>query len=438
MPITAPPTITALPTPPDPNDRSTFNSRAYPWSVAQQTFGTEVGSVATNVYNNALEAQDQAGIATAKAAEAAGSAAEALAQASGTVATGSAKDWATKVDAEVVAGQGFGAKKYADDAALSAAAAAASALEAAGLVEKYQGALAADPTLDKDGNPLTAGDWYINTTTGYIRVYNGSAWVQGISVVAGVSSLNGLVGDLTGFVTETGAQALSNKTLTDPKLLLGGTNGTEGQVPISQGAGLPPVWGDIDSTLKTGDILLTAGTLTAPDWLPANGTIYLQSSYQALFATVGLLVDPRPPWTQRTSSFGTTTIYGVTYGNDLYVAVGASGQLATSPDGINWTQRTSSFGTTIIFGVTYGNGLFVAVGDSGQLATSPDGINWTQRASSFGTTTIYEVTYGNGLYVAVGNSGQLATLSLTYDRATQFITPIVENVGVGVRAYVKT
>lgn len=53
---TAPPSITALPTPPDPNDRATFNTRAYPWSVAQQTLATEVGAVATNVFDNATEA----------------------------------------------------------------------------------------------------------------------------------------------------------------------------------------------------------------------------------------------------------------------------------------------------------------------------------------------------------------------------------------------
>ena len=33
----------------------------------------------------------------------------------------------------------------------------------------------------------------------------------------------------------------------------------------------------------------------------------------------------------------------------LWVAAGASGMLATSPDGINWTQRTSSFGTKYIY-----------------------------------------------------------------------------------------
>ena len=327
MPITAPPTITALPTPPDPNDRSTFNSRAYPWSVAQQTFGTEVGSVATNVYNNALEAQDQAGIATTKADEASASAAL-------------AKDWATKTNAEVVAGQGYGAKKYADDAALSAAAAAASALEAAGLVEKYQGALAADPTLDKDGNPLAAGDWYINTTTGFVRAYNGSAWVQGISAVAGVSSLNGLTGDLTGFVTETGAQTLTNKTLVDPKLLLGGTNGTAGQVPISQGAGLPPVWGSVES-FAVGDVIVSSRPLTAPEWLLGDDGVYLQSAYPDLFAVLGLRAgySAGAAWTARSSGFGTSIIYGVTYGNGLFVAVGDSGKLATTPIGYDPTTQ---------------------------------------------------------------------------------------------------
>ena len=235
--------ITPLPPAPEPSDtQAQFNTKAFALVAALDQFVTETNATALAVDADAATATAQAGIATTKAAESSGSAAEALAQASGTVATGSAKDWATKTSAEVVAGQGFGAKKYADDAALSAAAAAASALEAAGLVESYQGALAADPALDKEGNPLAAGDWYINTVSGFVRAYNGTAWVQGISVVAGVSSLNGLVGDLTGFVTETGAQSLSNKTLIDPIITLGGTNGTAGQVPVSQGAGLPPVW----------------------------------------------------------------------------------------------------------------------------------------------------------------------------------------------------
>lgn len=90
---TIPPPITALPSPPDPNDRSTFNARAYPWSVAQQTLATEVAAVAANVKGNADEAVAAAGVAGSKAAEAfasqvaaAASAASAL-NAPGTTAT---------------------------------------------------------------------------------------------------------------------------------------------------------------------------------------------------------------------------------------------------------------------------------------------------------------------------------------------------------------
>lgn len=70
MPITAPPTITALPTPPDPGDRGTFNARAYPWSVALTPWATQVSAVATNVYDNATEASTAATAAAAQASAA--------------------------------------------------------------------------------------------------------------------------------------------------------------------------------------------------------------------------------------------------------------------------------------------------------------------------------------------------------------------------------
>ena len=67
---TAPPSITALPSAPDPNNRSTFNSLAYPWSAALPTFGTEVSAVATNVYANAVDAYNSATTATTQASTA--------------------------------------------------------------------------------------------------------------------------------------------------------------------------------------------------------------------------------------------------------------------------------------------------------------------------------------------------------------------------------
>lgn len=52
-----------------------------------------------------------------------------------------------------------------------------------------------------------------------------------------------------GDVTLTGTQTLTNKTIVDPILTLGAGQGTAGQVPVSQGAGLPPVWGTVGAEI---------------------------------------------------------------------------------------------------------------------------------------------------------------------------------------------
>lgn len=60
-----------------------------------------------------------------------------------------------------------------------------------------------------------------------------------------VYSVNGMTGDVTGIATQAGAETLTNKTVVDPVVTLGGSQGEAGQVPVSQGAGLPPVWGGV-------------------------------------------------------------------------------------------------------------------------------------------------------------------------------------------------
>ena len=53
-------------------------------------------------------------------------------------------------------------------------------------------------------------------------------------------------------------QNLSNKTLVDPIITLSSTQGAAGEIPVSQGAGLPPVWGTIQGginyTKSTSDV----------------------------------------------------------------------------------------------------------------------------------------------------------------------------------------
>ena len=99
-------------------------------------------------------------------------------------------------------------------------------------------------------------------------------------------------------------------------------------------------------------------------------------------------------WDNRTS--GTSNfLYGITYGNNTFVAVGHYETILTSSDGTTWTSRTSgrtnSSGwtyTDYLEGITYGNSIFVTVGrgedGSGTIMTSSDGITWTSRTS--GTT----------------------------------------------------
>lgn len=174
-----------------------------------------------------------------------------------------------------------------------------------------------------------------------------------------------------------------------------------------------------------------------------SGTIYDLAYGNGLFVAVGAggqlttSSDGGVTWTARTSSFGATNIYTVTYGNGTFVAAGDSGKLATSPDGITWTQRTSGFGSSLIDGSGYGNGLFVIVGLGGLLSTSPDGITWTSRTSSFGASNINCVEYGNGLYVA-GGDGKIATSTdgITWTQRTSPFSGVVTDIAYGNNLYV--
>ena len=68
---------------------------------------------------------------------------------------------------------GYSALHYAAKAAASATAAEA-AQEA--IDGTYLGALASDPTVDGNGDAVTVGDWYFNTTVSKPKIYDGSAW----------------------------------------------------------------------------------------------------------------------------------------------------------------------------------------------------------------------------------------------------------------------
>ena len=166
--------------------------------------------------------------------------------------------------------------------------------------------------------------------------------------------------------------------------------------------------------------------------------IYASILLLLCFATV---LFSQVTWTSRTS--GTTKILmDVTYGNNLYVAVGDSGTILTSPNGITWTSRVS--GTTDeIHRVKYYNSQYFAGGDisasgtNGILLKSSDGITWTNRLST-PTYSISDIAFGNNLYVTVGGGGAILTSpdAITWTSRTSGITTVIYAVTYGNNLFV--
>ena len=170
MALTPVPTIDpALPIPPNPaDDEAVFDAKAYAWSEALPGFGSDVKAIGDATYANAQWAETKASEAATSASDA--STSETNAGDSASAAAGSAS--------------------AANDSAVNALASevAASKLNL--------GDFPSPPTTDNQGQPLRINANYYDTTLGKIRSWSGSAWADGISAVAGVSSFNGQTGDI--------------------------------------------------------------------------------------------------------------------------------------------------------------------------------------------------------------------------------------------------
>jgi hypothetical protein len=89
------------------------------------------------------------------------------------------------------------------EAAQTAAEAAQAAAEAAldNFEDIYLGAKSSDPTVDNDGDPLTAGDLYFNTVSNNLKVYTGSAWADAALTAADFLTVANNLSDLANAAT---------------------------------------------------------------------------------------------------------------------------------------------------------------------------------------------------------------------------------------------
>ena len=146
-------------------------------ATASANSATASANSATASANSATTAANEAVTATTQATNASNSASTATTQA--TNASTSASAAATSASqASTSETNAANSATDSSNSATSAATSAASALAAFdNFDDTYLGAKAADPTVDNDGDALTAGDLYFNTTNEVMKLYTGTAWV---------------------------------------------------------------------------------------------------------------------------------------------------------------------------------------------------------------------------------------------------------------------
>lgn len=156
--------------------KDTSNNNIYIANASHTSSGSQPISSNTDSgkWDLLVDAASASSSATAAASSATAAASSATAAASSATSAASSATTATT--------QASTATTQASNAATSATAAAAAQAAAEAALDNfddiYLGAKSSDPTVDNDGDALTAGDMYFNTTTDRMRVYSGSAWAD--------------------------------------------------------------------------------------------------------------------------------------------------------------------------------------------------------------------------------------------------------------------
>ena len=183
------------------SNASSSASSASSSASAASTSASNASSSASTASTQATNASNSASAASTSASNAASSASAASTSASNastsaTNASNSAS--AASTSATNASNSASAASTSATNAANSATAAqnAQTAAEAAldNFTDTYLGAFSSDPTLDNDGNALSAGDLYFNTGINRLKVYSGSAWLNAIVDTTTVVEKTGATG----------------------------------------------------------------------------------------------------------------------------------------------------------------------------------------------------------------------------------------------------
>lgn len=425
---TAPTPITTLPPAPSTSDPANFATKADTLlGTGLPTFVTETNAVGNNVYNNAVEVSNNANTVAANAAAALTSKNNAAtSEANALSYMGTASAAATSVNGALAA---LGTQyPWAFNTSTS------DADPGSGKIAFNSATLSSVTTLyisNTDSNAVSQGAFIDTWDDSTNSAYRGTIAITTAAGDRVIFAVTGAVASGTGYRKVPVAYQTGGGTFSNTEATTLGWSRTN----------------DISTTVAIGDTFYSARTVAG--CVPGDGATYLSASYSAAAA----VLPPALSLTSRTSNFSSTNIWeaaydgstrgvivgdsgkvsvttdggatwtaqtpptannflGVCWGNSLFVAVGSSGTIYTSPTGLTgaWTSRTS--GTANQLNAVLWNGsLFVAVGASGTLLTSPDGVTWTSQTSGFGSAAVNGVAWNGSVWCVVGASGNVATSS---------------------------
>lgn len=128
-----------------------------------------------------------------------------------------------------------------------------------------------------------------------------------------------------------------------------------------------------------------------------NGAVY--SSVDGL--TWQHEINPQVPRANEDYEQWQDDLYGVAYGDSVFVAVGSHGVILRSGDRHAWTVEQSGTQDSLLAVARIGD-LFVAVGDNGTLLTSPDGHVWTSRLPAQANLLFWSLTAGRDSLLIMG------------------------------------
>ncbi|MCK9532729.1 MAG: Ig-like domain-containing protein [Gammaproteobacteria bacterium] len=130
-------------------------------------------------------------------------------------------------------------------------------------------------------------------------------------------------------------------------------------------------------------------------------------SHMLVFLSLAFSLSAQASWEWVNPRPQGNILADVAYGDGRYVAVGHTGTVLISTDGLGWhlvDTGTSAWLEAVLWSETYGR--FIAVGNDGEITYSPDGDTWSPLRWE-GAHFLYGIAEGNGVIVAVGDGATI-------------------------------